>query len=99
VALIRTSSLGIARQESSGSTALSRGRTAAILAILVLVALGLRGYRLGAPALWVDEAESALNALTIVADGLPGDSYLGQPLYENTLMRPGPVIRSTSSGI
>jgi hypothetical protein len=57
---------------------------------MVLVALGLRGYRLGSPALWVDEVESTLNALTIVADGLPGDTYLGQPLYENTLMRPWP---------
>ena len=38
----------------------------------------------------MDEAESALNALTIVADGVPGDHFLGLPLYENTLVRPWP---------
>ena len=38
---------------------------------------------------WI-EAESALNALTIVADGVPGDHFLGLPLYENTLVRPWP---------
>ncbi len=59
--------------------------------MLVLVAVGLRGYRLASPApLLVDEAESAINALTIVADGVPGDRYLGLPLYENTLVRPWP---------
>jgi hypothetical protein len=40
--------------------------------------------------MWVDEAESSLNALTIVADGVPGDRFFGQPLYENTLVRPWP---------
>jgi hypothetical protein len=40
--------------------------------------------------LWADEAESALNALTIVADGVPGDRHMGLPLYENTLVRPWP---------
>ena len=87
----RPSGSGSDRETSSaGAAAWSRSRATVVLALLVLVALGLRGYRLGAPALWVDEAESALNALTIVADGLPGATYLGQPLYENTLMRPWP---------
>jgi hypothetical protein len=58
--------------------------------ILVLSAVALRGYRLGSPQLGVDEAESALNALTIVADGVPGAYFLGEPLYENTLARPWP---------
>lgn len=60
------------------------------LVVLVLLGVGLRGYRLGSPYLWVDEAESALNALTIVADGVPHDTYMAQPLYENTLLRPWP---------
>ena len=61
-----------------------------VLGLVVLIAVLLRGYHLGSPFLWVDEAESSLNALTIVADGVPGDQYLGQPLYENTLVRPWP---------
>ena len=65
-------------------------RTAAVLGGLVLLALALRGYHLGSPHLGVDEAESAIKALTIVADGVPGDRFLGQPIYENTLVRPWP---------
>jgi hypothetical protein len=61
-----------------------------VLSALVLGAVALRAYRLGSPLLWVDEAESSINALTIVADGVPGSHYLGQPLYENTLVRPWP---------
>ncbi len=38
----------------------------------------------------MDEAESAVNALTILQHGLPVDSYLGLPLYENTLVKPWP---------
>jgi hypothetical protein len=60
------------------------------LCFLVCLGLGLRGTHLGDPPLWVDEAESAINALTIVADGLPRDRYLGLPLFENTLVRPWP---------
>jgi hypothetical protein len=68
----------------------SRAVTIAAVGLLVIVAVALRGYRLGSSTLWVDEAESALNALTIVADGVPGDHVLGQPIYENTLVRPWP---------
>jgi Dolichyl-phosphate-mannose-protein mannosyltransferase len=60
------------------------------LAALVVLAMALRASHLGSPSLWVDEAESALNALTIVAEGLPVDRYLGIPLFENTLARPWP---------
>jgi hypothetical protein len=60
------------------------------LAALVALALVLRGINLGWPPLWVDEAESCLNALTIIADGVPTDRHLGIPLYENTLVRPWP---------
>jgi hypothetical protein len=60
------------------------------LCLLILLAVGLRAFHLDRPRLWVDEAESALNALTIVAEGVPGDRILGQPLYENTLVRRWP---------
>ncbi len=63
---------------------------AAGLGLLVVLAVALRAHHLGSPTLWVDEAESAINALTIVAEGVPGDRFLGQPLYENTLVRPWP---------
>ncbi len=39
---------------------------------------------------WVDEAESSINALTILDHGFPTDSYLGIPIYENTLIQPSP---------
>jgi hypothetical protein len=39
---------------------------------------------------WVDEAESSINALTIVENGYPTDAYLGIPIYENTLLQPWP---------
>ena len=64
--------------------------TTATLGLLVFGAIALRAYGLGSRPLWVDEAESALNALTVVADGVPGDRFLGLPLYENTLVRPWP---------
>jgi hypothetical protein len=63
---------------------------AAALASLALVAVLLRAHNLGAPTLWTDEAESAINGLTVLAEGVPADHYLGQPLYENTLVRPWP---------
>jgi hypothetical protein len=68
----------------------SQRATVFAVALLVLVAIGVRGFRLSSPALWVDEAESALNALTIVADEVPGGHILGLPIYENTLVRPWP---------
>ncbi|MFP4069918.1 MAG: hypothetical protein ACLFVC_07025 [Opitutales bacterium] len=40
--------------------------------------------------LWVDEAESSINGLTILEHGLPVSEYLGQPIYENTLTEPWP---------
>jgi len=72
------------------SFGVSRVRDGVGLCLLVLLAVGLRAYHLDSPRLWVDEAESALNALTILADGVPGDQFFGEPLYENTLVRPWP---------
>ncbi|MEZ5417369.1 MAG: glycosyltransferase family 39 protein [Vicinamibacterales bacterium] len=62
----------------------------AVLVVLVAAGIVLRGYGLGSPSLWVDEAESSINALTIVADGAPRDRFLDLPLYENTLVKPWP---------
>ena len=39
---------------------------------------------------WVDEAESSINALTILERGVPVDRYLGIPIYENTLVKTWP---------
>ena len=40
--------------------------------------------------LWVDEAESSINALTILERGYPADRYLGLPIYENVLLTTSP---------
>src|SRR5688572_1578708 len=68
----------------------NRSQGVVILCVLVAMAIALRAHRLDVPTLTVDEAESALNALTILAEGVPGDQFLGLPLYENTLVRPWP---------
>lgn len=67
-----------------------RARRALGLVFLVACGLALRGWHLGRPPLWADEAESTINALTIVATGVPGDRHLGLPIYENVLVRPWP---------
>jgi len=65
------------------------------LAAVMLICLGVavRAYRLHQPLMWVDEAESSINALTILEHGLPVDHYLGLPIYENTLVKPWPEHR------
>lgn len=61
------------------------------LLLLVLVAGGaIRCFRLDATLFWVDEAESTINALTIREHGVPVDRWLGQPIFENTLVEPWP---------
>lgn len=63
-----------------------------ILGGLLLISIGiyLRAHNLDSPPLWIDEAESTVNALTILEHAVPVDRYLGLPLYENTLVRPWP---------
>ena len=63
-----------------------------VAGLLAVAALGmaLRVVHLSHPPLGLDEAESAINALTILQHGYPSDHYLGLPLYENTLTRPWP---------
>src|SRR5262245_64577545 len=59
---------------------------------VLVLALGvfLRSWHLQYPGLWVDEAESAINALSILDTGLPRDRYQGLPVYENTLVEATP---------
>jgi hypothetical protein len=63
-------------------------------AILLVVIVGygawLRASYLNHNLFWVDEAESTINALTILDKGYPSDQYEGIPLYENTLTREWP---------
>jgi len=39
-------------------------------------------------ALWCDEAESSINALSIIGTGVPAWKYVGLPIFENTLTLP-----------
>lgn len=56
-----------------------------LVAGLIAAGLLLRVNAMTSKTLWVDEAESAINGLTILGTGLPKDTYLGLPIYENTL--------------
>ena len=57
------------------------------LLFIAIVALGvaLRAISLGVAPPSGDEAESSMNALTILDHGVPRGEYLGLPIYENTL--------------
>src|SRR5262249_42444393 len=68
---------------------MSRGEYVLLVMVLAYGTL-LRAGNLGAKPFRVDEAESSINALTILQYGVPVDHYLGLPLYENTLIRPWP---------
>jgi len=59
---------------------------------LVVIAYGfsMRAENLTIKRFWVDEAESTINAFTILQHGYPTDSYLGLPIFENTLTQPWP---------
>ncbi len=74
--------------------AVSRSRAklwrGAALTLVLGLGLFLRVYKLDQPVLWCDEAESCINAMTILEHGVPVDSYLGLPIYENTLTDPWP---------
>jgi len=61
-----------------------------LLAAALAAGAALRAARLDATPFWLDEAESSLNALTILQNGVPGDAYMGQPIFENTLTEPWP---------
>jgi hypothetical protein len=67
-----------------------RWRTVALLVALLAYGVLLRAWDLSSIPCWVDEAESCINALTILDKGVPADRYLGVPVYENTLTIPWP---------
>lgn len=60
------------------------------LALVLLAGILLRTCHLSYPALSIDEAESCINAMSILERGYPSESYLGLPIFENTLVRPWP---------
>src|SRR5688572_28342977 len=60
------------------------------LGVLLVIALALRASHRHYPALFIDEEESAVNAMTILEHGYLTDEYLGLPIFQNTLIRPWP---------
>ncbi len=70
----------------------SRPRSVEITFVLLIIAAAVcrRLEYLTQRPFWVDEAESSINALTIIEHGLPLDRYLGIPIFENTLVKPWP---------
>src|SRR5262245_29805014 len=77
------------RHDPDGPASLT-AREWALFLLALTYALALRAWDLGATPFRVDEAESSINALSILQHGLPVDHYLGLPVYENTLTRPWP---------
>jgi hypothetical protein len=65
-------------------------RECILFALVVAYGVILRCWDLGSKPFWVDEAESGINALTILQHGVPVDHYLDLPLFENTLTQPWP---------
>jgi hypothetical protein len=61
-----------------------------LLLILIVAGFACRIYDLGRLPLESDEAESSINALTILEGGVPADTYQGQPIYENWMVKPWP---------
>jgi hypothetical protein len=77
--------------DASGQESKALRQTAGYLAaLLILLGMGLRLWAACSSELWCDEAESSINALTILETGLPGSEYLGLPIYENTLTLKSP---------
>src|SRR5437773_7052099 len=64
-----------------------------IFTLILVLGLWLRGSELAKTPPAGDEAESALNALTILESGVPRGEYLGIPIYENVLTEPWPGNR------
>jgi hypothetical protein len=62
----------------------------ALLVACLLAAVALRVSLVRNEPLGLDEAESSINALTILERGYPADHYLGLPVYENVLLTTSP---------
>jgi hypothetical protein len=58
--------------------------------LCIIIGLCLRIVAMCNSTLWADEAESCINALTILESGVPVSTYQGQPIFENTLLKPAP---------
>jgi len=58
--------------------------------LIVAAAFAFRLAYIDANPFSVDEAESSINALTILQHGYPTDTYLGLPIYENISTQPWP---------
>lgn len=82
----------VAARSGLGSPTETRGGPVywGAVGLLLLLGLVLRLRDLDQDALFIDEAESGVNALTILEHGYPADHYLGLPLFENTLTEPWP---------
>ncbi|WP_348268051.1 hypothetical protein P8936_02085 [Edaphobacter paludis] len=72
------------------STRKRRTIEASLVTLVLVASFAIRMLYLNDRPFWVDEAESSINALTIVKNGYPTDTYLGIPIYENTLIQPWP---------
>ena len=60
-----------------------------LLACLVLATALRLSFAVGEP-FWEGEADSNINALSILERGYPADHYLGIPIYENVLLTTSP---------
>ena len=78
---------------SPGSSLVRRRVVGLGLCAVLFLATGLRLRALDQDAMFIDEAESSLNALSILEHGYPTDHYLGLPMFENTLTEPWPESR------
>lgn len=67
---------------------MTKFQTAVLAGALILAGVWLRVEGMNRTALWCDEAESSINALTVLDRGFPFNEYLGIPIYENTLTEP-----------
>lgn len=69
---------------------MARGRflSAGAVAVIVCLGLWLRVSWMNQSALWCDEAESSIHALSIIGTGVPGWKYVDLPIFENTLTNP-----------
>jgi len=63
-------------------------QTVVLAGAIILAGVLLRVDWMNRTSLWCDEAESSINALTVIDRGFPLNEYLGIPIYENTLTEP-----------
>src|SRR6266542_3486428 len=69
----------------------SRGWGPVMFVLILALGVWMRGHDLSATPPSGDEAESAVNALTILQSGAPRGEYLGLPIFENVLTERWPA--------